>query len=177
MAVNEINSEAKVQTEQAIYSRYPLNHLNAMPECNRKMQWLNTMVLVFAMQWLKTDDPVPFRNARLGQVAKAHADAVADANLRVSTAAEEAERSVTRVTAEADGSAKEAIATADRRVKEATAAADRKVAESEEDATRRVFSAVQDADEKTKDADRSVEKAEEASQVKPSQATLVLYLP
>lgn len=104
------------------------------------------------------------------KVAKAHADAAAHADRRVSKAVEEAERSVAKVTAEAERSVAEATATADRKlaeaaatadqqVAEATARADRKAAEAEEEAGRRMSLAKQT----TEHAESSVAKALEVS--------------
>lgn len=96
----------------------------------------------------------PPRNSHARQIAKAHADAVAEANQRVSTVAEEAEVRVT-----------EARIQTEQKVEEAAATANRRVAEAEDDASRRISLAIQDAEEKTKDADRRVARAEEASPV------------
>lgn len=137
------------------------------------MRRLSAMVECMADFQTSRSSPPPLS----GQVAKAQADAVADANLRVSTAVEEAERSVSRVTAEADRRVaettstatqrvSEAAATADRRVAEATATADQKVSEVEEDARRRIAAAVQDADDKTKDTDLRVAEAQEVSKLR-----------
>ncbi|CAN0296275.1 unnamed protein product, partial [Ectocarpus fasciculatus] len=82
------------------------------------------------------------------KVAKVQADAVADANLRVSAAEEEASRKVAAVTADAGRQVAEAVETAERKVKEAAAVAEERVALArggaagkEEEADRRVSDA------------------------------------
>ncbi|CAM9504017.1 unnamed protein product, partial [Ectocarpus sp. 12 AP-2014] len=85
------------------------------------------------------------------KVAKVQADAVVDANLRVSTVSEEASRRVAAATADAARQVAEAVETAERKVKEAAA-----------DAEERVALATGDAAAKEEEADRRVSEAEEA---------------
>eukprot|EP00903_Cladosiphon_okamuranus_P013256 g12360.t2 len=96
------------------------------------------------------------------KVAKAHADAAAEASVRVSRAIEEAAQTAKEATATADRKVAEVTSTADQKVAEATAAANQMVAEAEEDARVRINLAVQDASDKAKDADNRVKRAQEA---------------
>lgn len=92
----------------------------------------------------------PSSPLRPPKVAKLEADAVADADLRVSTATQEADRKVAEVTAEAS-----------REVAEAVETAGRKVSDASDDANRRVSSAVERAAEKEKEAERTLSEAQE----------------
>lgn len=85
------------------------------------------------------------------QVAKVQADAVADANLRVSTATEEASRRAAAATADAARQVAEVVETAERKAKEAAT-----------DAEERVALARGAAAEKEAGADRRASEAEEA---------------
>ncbi|CBN75506.1 expressed unknown protein [Ectocarpus siliculosus] len=85
------------------------------------------------------------------KVAKVQADAVADANLRVSTVSEEASRRVAAATADAARQVAEAVETAERKVKEAAAYTEESVALARGGAA-----------EKEEEADRRVSEAEEA---------------
>ncbi|CAB1111278.1 unnamed protein product [Ectocarpus sp. CCAP 1310/34] len=87
------------------------------------------------------------------KVAKVQADAVADANLRVSNVSEEASRRVAAATADAARQVAEAVETAERKVKEAASDAEERVAlargdaaEKEEEANRRALAAARDSE-------------------------------